>query len=249
MENRPFFVSVIIPVYNGEQFIAEAIDSILAQQYDPLEIIIVDDGSTDATPDVITPYKNSVRYIRQANRGAASACNTGLTAAQGDMIGFLDADDLWTRNRLREQLPYFTQKPELDIVLGLVQIMRNSALPEDSGLSTPVESPEIAMHLGCSLFRKRVFTIVGSFDETPAVGWTYDWDWFMRARELDIEMLILPHTTMYYRRHTGNITLQVERGNRYTLEMLRKSIDRRRRLDEQGNAKSLPDLRQFLKRP
>jgi glycosyltransferase involved in cell wall biosynthesis len=246
MGKNPFFVSVIIPVYNGEQFIAEAIDSIIEQRYEPLEIIVVDDGSTDKTPEIITRYNSAVRYIRQSNQGPASACNKGLSMAQGDIVGFLDADDLWTQNRLHFQLPYFTEDAKPDIVLGLVQLMRHSTLPGNSESFVPVDSPEIALHPGCSLFRRKVFDTVGFFDETLTMG--YDWDWFMRARELGITMMILEHTTMYYRRHAGNVTNQVERGNQYTLEMLRKSIDRRRLKDEHGIVKSLPDLRQFLKR-
>jgi glycosyltransferase involved in cell wall biosynthesis len=246
VEKKPFFISVIIPVYNGEDFIAEAIDSILQQRYEPLEIIAVDDGSTDATPEIIARYDTAVRYIRQSNHGPASACNKGLSMAQGDIVGFLDADDLWTQNRLHLQLPYFTEDSKLDIVLGLVQLMRHSILPADSGSFIPVDTPEIALHPGCSLFKRKVFNTVGFFDETLTMG--YDWDWFMRARELGITMTILEHTTLYYRRHAGNITNQVERGNHFTLEMLRKSIDRRRLKDEHGTANSLPDLRQFLKR-
>ncbi len=246
MEYNRSFISVIIPVYNCEEFIAQAIDSIFQQRYEPLEIIVVDDGSTDKTAQIVARFNNAIRYIRQSNKGPASACNRGLAMARGDMVGFLDADDLWTQNRLSLQLPYFTESPRVDIVMGLVQLMRYSNLPESPGSFVPVDSPNIALCPGCSLFRRDVFDTVGYFDETLTMG--YDWDWFMRARELGIGMVILQQTTLYYRRHSHNFTNQVEMGNRFTLRMLKKSIDRQHLQDESGRAKSLIDLEKFLKR-
>src|SRR5215469_8348389 len=97
-------VSCIVPVFNGEQYLAEALDSILTQTYRPLEIIVADDGSTDGTAAVVARYGNRVRYLFQPNAGTAAACNLGIKAAQGDFIGFLAADDLWHPEKLARQL-------------------------------------------------------------------------------------------------------------------------------------------------
>lgn len=116
-------VSVIIPVYNGEAFLAEAVESIQRQNCHSLEIIIVDDGSTDSTGSVVASLQADVRYVYQPNNsGPAAARNRGLQMAQGNVIGFLDADDdLWPDNKLAVQLACLAAQPRTEIVLGYVQ--------------------------------------------------------------------------------------------------------------------------------
>lgn len=114
-------ISCIVPVYNGELYLREAIDSILAQTYRPLEIIVVDDGSTDATPDVVAGYGDRLRYIRQPNAGPGAARNHGLNLAQGEFIAFLDADDLWHPDKLARQMTRFLNRPDLDLCITYAQ--------------------------------------------------------------------------------------------------------------------------------
>jgi len=114
-------VSVIIPVYNGETFVDEAIDSVIHQKYEPLEIIIVDDGSTDRTAEVIRGYGEKVQYRYQSNTGPAAARNSGLRVASGDVMAFIDADDLWPEGKLALQINRLQQEPTLEVVLGRVQ--------------------------------------------------------------------------------------------------------------------------------
>jgi len=114
--NVEMSVSVIIPVYNGERFVGEAIESVLAQTYAPLEIIVVDDGSTDGTAKVVHRYCNMVRYVYQDNAGAAAARNHGVAISRGEYLAFLDADDLWDRKYLEEVMVRFAQCPELGVV-------------------------------------------------------------------------------------------------------------------------------------
>src|ERR1700756_3440150 len=94
---RPSF-SAIIPVYNGEKYLQAAIQSVLDLGNEVMELIVVDDGSADATAEVIAGFADRVRYVSQPHRGPAAARNLGLQHALGDVIGFLDADDLWTPN-------------------------------------------------------------------------------------------------------------------------------------------------------
>src|SRR5436190_13988728 len=115
-------ISAIIPAFNGERFLAEAIESTLARDYRPLEVIVVDDGSTDATPDVAQGFTN-VRYIRQPHQRAATARNTGLEAARGELVAFLDADDLMVDGRLRTQAGYLRAHPEASAVLGREELL------------------------------------------------------------------------------------------------------------------------------
>src|SRR5436190_9496549 len=94
-------ISCIVPVFNGDRYLAETLDSILAQTHRPIEIIVVDDGSTDGTSAIAAEYGEKIRYIRQENSGVASARNLGLQSARGDFIAFLDADDLWHAGKLQ----------------------------------------------------------------------------------------------------------------------------------------------------
>src|SRR4030042_4290993 len=119
----PFFVSAIIPVYNGEAFLAEAVESIRQQGYRPIEIIIVDDGSTDNTKRIAAGLKGDVHYVYQPNSGLPAARNRGLNEARGDVIAFLDVDDLWSRDKLEHQLLRLNDAPSAEIVLGYTQIM------------------------------------------------------------------------------------------------------------------------------
>lgn len=109
-------VSVIIPTYNRENYICEAIDSILSQTYKDFEIIIVDDGSTDNTKDIIKKYENKVLYFYQANAGPGAARNRGIKEAKGELIAFLDADDVWLPDKLKSEIEVFDKSSACDLV-------------------------------------------------------------------------------------------------------------------------------------
>jgi glycosyltransferase involved in cell wall biosynthesis len=112
---KPSLISCIVPVFNGEKYLGEALDSILKQTYRPLEIIVADDGSTDGTTAVTARYGKQIRYLRQDNAGASTARNFGLNAARGEFVAFLDADDLWHLEKLERQMARFETRPELDL--------------------------------------------------------------------------------------------------------------------------------------
>src|SRR5689334_9621809 len=120
-------VSCVVPVYNGERYLAEALDSILAQTHRPLQAIVADDGSTDGTAAVAAAYGDRVLVLRQANAGPAAARNLGLAAARGEYVAFLDADDLWHPRKLERQLARFRARPQLDYCVSLMQ---NFWMPE-----------------------------------------------------------------------------------------------------------------------
>jgi glycosyltransferase involved in cell wall biosynthesis len=109
-------VSVIIPTYNAALTLARAVDSALRQAGCELDVVVIDDGSSDQTSSVLERYRTQVRVIRQANRGVASARNAGIEAAQGDFLAFLDSDDEWLPGKLEKQLALFVEEPELDVV-------------------------------------------------------------------------------------------------------------------------------------
>ena len=113
--------SCIVPTFNSGRYIAETLDGILAQTYRPIEVIVVDDGSTDGTADIVARYGDRVRYAWQQNAGPATARNTGLTLAQSDMIAFCDSDDLWHTEKLARQMAHFAAHPETDLCVTYIQ--------------------------------------------------------------------------------------------------------------------------------
>jgi glycosyltransferase involved in cell wall biosynthesis len=222
-------VSVVIPAYNAAQYIGEAIESVLAQGHQPLELIVLDDGSTDRTPDVVGNFRNpAIRYARQDNRGAAAAFNAGLALVTADLVTFLSADDVWTPGRLRLQLDLLDQHPEADIVLGH---LRRMWLP--AGQDTwKFTEPELALSLQSCLVRRQVFDKVGRFDES--LRYCFDWDWFFRARELGVPFFTHAEVTNHYRRHAGSLS-EEEAANREVAVVIKRSLDRRRAMGRPGS--------------
>lgn len=242
METFPFFVSAIIPVYNGEAFLADAVETIRQQNYQPLEIIVVDDGSTDNTRRIAEGLKGDLHYVYQPNSGLPAARNRGLNEAGGDVFAFLDVDDLWSRDKLERQVSLLSHASSADIVIGHTQIMMLTGVVEGRYAFRKWRDPVLALSVGSALFRRSVFDTVGRFDETQR--YCDDWDWFMRAREYGVSMLVHREVTQFYRRHDRNMTNDENLGNHYLIRMLKKSLDRRRQnIDSQ--AESLPSLSSF----
>src|SRR5215475_14561902 len=119
-------ISCIVPVFNGERYLAGALESILDQTYQPLEIIVVDDGSLDGTATVVGKYAKPVRYIRQDNKGPASARNRGILEAHGQFVASLDQDDLWHSEKLERQMARFADRPDLDLCVTHAQVFFGS---------------------------------------------------------------------------------------------------------------------------
>jgi glycosyltransferase involved in cell wall biosynthesis len=219
-------VSVIIPTYNRAHCIGEAVETVRAQAYCPVEIIVVDDGSTDETRDVLRQYAPDIQYIYQQNAGPPCARNRGLDSATGDVIAFLDSDDLWPADKIKHQISILNSDPAADIVLGCLRYCEfTTGVTHDHELRF-LSEPQLAYNLGAAMIRKSVFDRVGNFD--PQLRFSDDWDWFVRAIEMDCHFAKTPKVTLYNRRHADNLSNQQEIGNHYTLRMLKKTLDRRR---------------------
>ena len=227
-------VSVVIPVFNGERFLREAVESVLAQKYAPLEIIMVDDGSTDGTADVARSLPETVRYLHQSNQGPAAARNRGIEHAQGSLIAFADADDLWPEDKLALQLPYMMRDPAAEIVMGRIQ----QVLLSETGAENFAE-PAFSVNLGSAIIRKSVFERVGLFDET--MRYSEDVDWFMRAREGRAAIVTIDAVTLLYRQHDQNMTRGKSTSELNVLKALKRSLDRRR--ESTGFASALPTFK------
>jgi glycosyltransferase involved in cell wall biosynthesis len=226
-------VSVIIPVYNCEKYLAEAINSVLAQSYQPTEIIVVNDGSTDQTSDVVRLFSATVRYYYQPNSGCGAARNTGVQAARGRFLAFLDADDLWVKEKLSLQMPVLESDPAPDMVFGFVSHFYSPDL--DQAMRKRVDCPDGKMpgyHAGTLLIRRETFLRVGLFD--PALQCGEFLDWSFRAKEKGLKEVLLPDVLMKRRIHSSNMGI-VKSNTKTTnsqmdfIKALKASLDRRRR--------------------
>lgn len=222
-------INVIIAVYNGEKYLRETLNSLGAQNYPELEIIIVDDGSTDSTAEIAQNYPGTIRYLHQENHGQASAFNLGVRASDADFIGAVDADDLWSLDKLKLQLPPLLAEKKLMMSIGKIRRFWVGSDGEKAYLA-----PERAMSFLSGLFRRELFDIVGLLDTGLATH--NDFDWFMRARESGGPIHLLNDTVGYYRRHGENISTKTEssQADAAMLTMLRRSIARRRAIAMEG---------------
>jgi glycosyltransferase involved in cell wall biosynthesis len=220
-------VSIIIPAYNAETFISDAIESVLAQDYRPIEVIAVDDGSGDATARIAERFGPPVFCHRQKNGGPPVARNRGLLLARGEYIGFLDADDLYEPGRMKLQFDKLQQNPSVAVVMGRLMREQLDGQADGSIGFKPVESDDrISLQLGLGLFRRTVFERVGVMEES--LQHSDDWDWFMRARELQVPMLFHEDIVLRARLHWNNMTRDRKAAMHFLSVILKRSIDRRR---------------------
>lgn len=226
---RGSLVSCIVPVFNGEQFLGEALDSILAQTHPSLEIIAVDDGSTDGTAAVLAAYADRVRSIRQENAGGAAARNRGLDEARGEFIAFLDADDIWHPHKLALQLGQLNARPALDVSLTHIQ---NFWMPELASEEAAFRDHRRGQPLPgytpvTMLARRHMFERVGRFDARLRQAGSMDW--FLRAFEAGAVIQVLPEVLVYRRLHASNISrLGHRQSHDEHLQLIRALLRRRR---------------------
>jgi glycosyltransferase involved in cell wall biosynthesis len=222
---RPL-VSAILPAYNRERYLGAALTSILQQDYRPLEVIVVDDGSTDGTARVARSYPE-VRYLYQPNQGAAAARNAGIAVSRGAFLAFLDSDDVWTPQKLSLQVGFLLENPQLGYCLGRMQILLEPGSPV-----TPQAKPEeitrteIGALPSALVVRREIFDRVGGFDPRYRVG--EDIDWFFRAKDTGIPFAILPEVLLHRRVHEASLTGQVESGSSPVARITKASLDRLR---------------------
>lgn len=196
-------ISVVIPAYNSGAYLQPAIDSVLAEQWPRLEVVVVDDGSSDGTPEAAESYGVPVVVIRHGRRGHPAARNTGVRTARGEFLAFLDHDDLWAAGRLAKQVKCFRDDPDLDLVFGHIQNFFSEELgPEEtSRLRVPL-MPLPGLLQGAMLARRSSFDRVGPFDESRTIG---DFiDWYGRAMIAGLRTRMLPETVLYRRVHRTN---------------------------------------------
>jgi glycosyltransferase involved in cell wall biosynthesis len=201
-------VSVIIPLKDCEQFIADAIRSVWSQSLKAREIIIIDDGCTDGSIGLVEKIKDAgdvpVCILNGPGKGPGPARNVGIKQAGGEFVAFLDADDLWPANKLELQMTRFAATPHVDVVAGYVQYFQKQTDDELAPDPDSVIEEMYHVHLGASIYRRSVFEEIGLFDER--FMYAEDVDMVLRVRESALVMSILDLITLYYRRHDSSMT-------------------------------------------
>lgn len=221
-------ISVIIPAYNAGKYLNEALDSVFAQQYIPMEVIVIDDGSTDETRTLIESYGSAVRYFYQENQGIGAARNTGVRLAEGDYLSFLDADDFWTSDKLVKQAEAYDTLPEHQMVFAWVQQFISPELSESDRQKWHCpEQPMPGVHAGTMLLRKADFELVGYF-RTDLKNSEFI-EWYGRAQALGLKSYMLEEVLMHRRIHGQNTMLSAQNDPQETLQAVRALLELKRK--------------------
>jgi glycosyltransferase involved in cell wall biosynthesis len=222
-------VSVIISVWNGANYLAEAIESVLRQDYADRELIVVDDGSTDATARVMESFAGAITRLHRERRGAGAGRNAGVRAARGTLLAFLDHDDLWERTKLGEQVRHLDAHAALDpLIFSRVQQFVCPRL-------SPAQKSRIALNTapmpgfvpGALLLSRARFEEVGFFTEKTGVVGEFV-EWYMKAAEKKVPIAHLETVGLRRRVHLSNMGRQAGYSRGDYLKILKAGLDRRR---------------------
>jgi glycosyltransferase involved in cell wall biosynthesis len=229
-------ISCIVPAYNCEQHLEEALASVLAQDWRPLEVIVVDDGSTDCTLSIaraVAEGAQEVRVLSQENGGPSVARNTGISEATGELVCFLDADDIWHPEKLRLQAERFRANPALDHCVHHIQNFWDDDLAgEAEAYRDHARGKPVAGYVTpCLMVRRRAFERIGVFDSSLKHGDSADW--FLRAREAGLVGELMPEVLTYRRMHAENRSrVHASRSLDEFFDILKRSVDRKRTLED-----------------
>ena len=238
-------VSVIVPTYNRAHFLGDAIESILAQTYPNIEIVVVDDGSTDKTAEVISRFRGRVRYYRQGNRGQVTARNFGMKQATGDFIAPLDSDDIWLPEKTAKQVDMFRADPELDVIFGLGddmdaggKVLRVAAVVPKGWEMDSLELPfaayacrgdvltaliqRNAIWHSTVMMRRKAILEAGGYD--PQCMSCSDWDLWLRLALNGCKFGFLGNIVYRWRRHDSQLTQDLTRHTEGRIGVLKKIL-------------------------
>jgi glycosyltransferase involved in cell wall biosynthesis len=257
MSSEPL-VSVVMPVYNGARYLRQSLESALNQTYRPLEIVVVDDGSTDETPKILAEFGPRIRAIRQKNSGSAAARNAALQAAHGEIIGFLDADDLWLPEKLEVQVAYLRAHPDVELVATRWLTLTDGEPAASVARHSTNTKPEIdeqtsgwlynellidcVVHTTTVLMRRSLVDEIGLFDTELRRGQDYDY-WLRASQATEIHTLREPLS--YYRLHAANSTWQPQRLN-YGAMVIDRALRRWGRKGPDGRVAPFGDVHRRL---
>lgn len=226
MDSSTPTTSTVVAVKNGERFLREAIESILAGDLPPTEIIVVDGHSTDGTAGIVSSYP-SIRYLLQDGTGIAAAYNQGIAASSGELIAFLSSDDRWDPRKLRLQVQHMEQNPGVDFCVARARHFIEEGMALPPGFRPELLSEDMVAYIMETLLaRRRVFDEVGPFNTEFEVA--EDVDWFARAKDFGATSSVVDEVLVYKRVHDRNASLNASENNELLLKALRESIKRKR---------------------
>jgi glycosyltransferase involved in cell wall biosynthesis len=228
-------VSVVIPAFNAESFIEETVESVMRQTFRDLDIIVVDDGSTDGTLQRLADMVNSVRVIRQSRGGPAKARNLGAASASGEWVAFLDADDVWAPEKIDRQLELAERSNAALIICDRINTGSRGSLPVRQSDIQPLFDGDIYEQLltgnfittSTVLLRREVFDAVGRFSEDPILPPAEDWDLWLRVAET-YRVAACPDPLVYYRHHQLGASRNPDRMNRARRRVIARALTRDR---------------------
>jgi glycosyltransferase involved in cell wall biosynthesis len=225
-------VDVVLPVYNGQRWLAEAIDSVLDCGDADVEVVAVDDASTDGSRRILESYAARGARLRvvgnAVNSGIAATRNVGLAHASGRLVSFLDQDDLWVPGRLAVQRAVLDAAPEVGYVLGHAEHFLEPGHERPSWFKPDwAAQPQEGHLLTAMLARRDVFDLIGGFDESRRYG-TDDVDWFGRAKVAGVRSAMVPDVVMRRRVHDANHSAQTRQANIELLRFVREQAARNR---------------------
>ncbi|HYI46719.1 MAG TPA: glycosyltransferase [Actinomycetota bacterium] len=192
-------VSIVSPVHNGERWLDESIASVGAQTYQPIELIVVDDGSTDGSAEVAR--RLGVKLVQQSQAGQPAAMNTGVRATLGDFIGFIDADDRYPPGRVESMMSILLTRPEVEGVFGLMEEFAEEVV----GPIRSVRAPATNRHPACMVMRKSLLERVGPFDETLELASVPAW--VALAQSQEARLVAIDEVVLFRRLHDSNMGL------------------------------------------
>lgn len=196
-------VTVVVASYNGERYLQKALESLFAQDFASFEVVFVDDGSEDRTAEIANSFP--LRYVHQQNKGLPAARNTGLAAAKGDLIAFLDDDDLLPPTKLRIQSSYLLDHPATGCVLGRQEWIFEEGVDMPVLRRDPIYGEPGGIQFVTAMIKRQVLEEVGGFD--PSYRYAEDRDLFIRLREHGVEIAVLPEVVLHKRLHGANMTM------------------------------------------
>lgn len=220
-------ISVIVPVYNHAKYISQALESVFNQSLKPLEVIVVDDGSTDGSGEIAQSRFPQVRVHRQKNQGIGAARNAGIQLSKGEFLAFLDADDLWEPEKLFLQWNLLNENLHIALVFGMVRqfISPDLTQEEREKRSCPQEAIP-GLFAGSLLLKKEEFLKVGPFQEDLKVGEFIDW--YSRAKSAGLQEKVLSQVLYRRRIHGENQGIRQHNQRKQYLSVLKANIDRKR---------------------
>ena len=216
-------VSVVVAAYNGERFLAEALESVFRQDYHPFEVVFVDDGSTDRTAEIARSFP--VSYLYQENQGLPAARNAGLRVARGELVAFADDDDVLPPSKLGIQARYLSEHPDLGCVLGRQEWLVEEGIEPPQLKPDPIFGVPGGIQLVSAMFRRTVLDELDGFD--PSYRYAEDRDLFVRMRERGVEIAVLPDIVLHKRLHGSNMTMNQPESHPL-LRSLKEKLDRDR---------------------